>query len=197
LQKKVADQDVKIETLETKNDSLIKENRKLTGENTKLTKENERLSSELKSSKRLADQYAQKIKSLERQNTVSSSAKEPAGKTLTVDFPVTARLLSKKRHDATSVAANIVFYNGSTRDLEGFTANLKFMNGTRVLHEVVVENTNPVESGENVSWYGAIPYDMTDNGQALFYNLDADDLSIDVEVHSIVTSSGQVKNFLK
>ncbi|ERP39321.1 hypothetical protein [Chitinivibrio alkaliphilus] len=110
-------------------------------------------------------------------------------------FPITANLLSKRHHDDQNIAANIVFTNNSATHLERFTANVVFYDNSRRLHEVVIDVNQSVRAGENVSWFGAIPYDRNDSDQARFYNADHRDIDVKVEVRETVDSQGRERSY--
>lgn len=172
----------------------------LNGKVAELEKKNRSLEQTIKEKDLLVEQYKTQIRKLQGASngtTTTTSSAASHRQVPVLKYPITANLLSKKNHDGSSQACQIIFYNGSAQDLHSFTANLRFVSGGRVINDCIVEVAERATSGENVSWYGAIPYDMTSPTGVEFFNASAERLNIVVEVHSITTTSGVVKNFLK
>lgn len=193
---------MRIQELTSAVNMLERDTATLNGKIVELEKKNNDLAQTVKEKDLLVEQYKKQIRKLQ---TVSSGTSSTTTTTTVgvnrqvpvLKYPITGKLMDKKNHDASSQACRIIFYNGSAQDLLGFTANVRFVSGGQVLTDCIVDVTERSSSGENVSWYGAIPYDLTDPNSALFYNTVADRIDVIVEVHSITTTSGVVKNFLK
>ncbi|MGM0461906.1 MAG: hypothetical protein ACQEQ4_05740 [Fibrobacterota bacterium] len=211
LQSRVAEQDSTITEMKIENDSLKKANIALENEAEKLrntagdlettvadleSKVEEMEEASLNAEAQLEDceRRVDSIKSAEADVETTSRRNESE---VTEQFPMEGNILSKRSHEGSSQALNIAFYNGSRQDLRRFSATLKFYHRSRLIHQVIVDVNEPVRSGENLSWYGAIPYDRSDSGEALFSELERDEMDIEVEVREITTAGGRTRNFVR
>lgn len=193
----------RVQELTTAVHVLERDTAALHGKVVELEKRCQALEQKIKEKDLLVNQYTQQIRKLQSTGgsgtttTTTTTTVESNRQVPVLKYPITASMMDKKDHDASSQACRIVFYNGSAQDLLGFTANLRFTVGGQVVNDCIIEVTERSNSGDNVSWYGAIPYNLTDPKGAAFYNARADHMGVIVEVHSITTTSGVVKNFLK
>lgn len=178
---------------------LERDTANLKAQNLELQNKNQKLEQTIKEKELLIKQYTDQLKKYRTTttgNTTTTTVVEHR-QVPTLMYPVSGKLMDKKDYDASNQACRIIFYNGSAQDLLGFTANLRFTVGGQVVNDCIVQVNERVSTGENVSWYGAIPYNMTDSKGNAFYNARAESMDVIVEVHSITTTSGVVKNFLK
>jgi FtsZ-binding cell division protein ZapB len=211
LQTRVAEQDSTITEMKIENDSLKKANIALENEADDLRNTAEDLETtvsdlesnveELKEASLNAEAQLEdcqrRVDSLKSSTGGRTNSSRRSESAVTEQFPMEGTILSKRAHDGSAQALNIAFYNGSRQDLNRFSANLKFYHRSRLIHQVIVDVNEPVRSGENLSWYGAIPYDRSDAGQALFSELERNEMDVEVEVREITTTGGRTRSFLR
>ncbi len=171
---------------EAKNTSITAQNKTLTEKNKKLSKEVETLRMDVKKKDGIIAAY--------KRNTVQvdeSSSKTPAVPV----YPISAKILKKNVHDASNLAMLLTIYNGSAEALNGFSANLQFVQNGVVLLECLVDINKNFPSGENVIWNGAIPYDSTDPSNMVLYNANKETVQVIVDVKSVILTNGVTRKY--
>ncbi len=184
-----------VDTLQSRNVTLLADNQKLEAEKQQLVTRYSGVDAKLKGVEKSLDSLRlkntilnNKIKQYEALTGTGSST--PSS---TMTYPLTGSILRKKRYDQSNVEMHIAFLNNSTKSLQGFTANVKFYEGTMLLNECVIEVKESMPAGENVTWYGAIPFNSSRAEHVRFYNIEANKLRIIMEVKSVIDNNGIVK----
>ncbi len=185
-------------SLEERNNALKDENKELTQSNLVFEAQVTKIDSELQQEKNTVAELKRKIEVLQKQlksavgSSGSSTTSQVAGFS---PFPISGQLVTKKVHDAANLATLLSFYNGAAESLSGFNAKLTFSQYGNALLTCNVTVNKAISAGENVTWYGAIPYNSMDSNNTHFYNAQTNTIKVAVEVTSVILTNGAVRNY--
>jgi hypothetical protein len=189
-------------SVQEKNRDIIDENKKLTTENKSLTGINNNLSSKVTNLEKQVSDLSLELKKNNaiiaqyKQNAIVAEKKVvEASRPAVSAFPLEGKILKKNAHDASNLAVLLTFYNGSAETLNGFSANLQFIQNGKILLECLVDIQKSFPSAENVTWYGAIPYSAADAANMHFFNANPESIDINVDVKSVVLTNGAVRKY--
>ena len=183
--------------LNTENNSLKESNKALTDKVTALENSLQAKQIEIKD---LADANRKlrielQSNQVAKPDTIHVAAKAPAAPTLRVPtYPITAVLMKDPvKHDAHTLAVLLEFYNGSNQTLRGFVGVLQFHRNGVILLETTVNVSKQINSGERISWYGAVPYDPANSGNVRMAQSSASAIQVIFDAQTITAANGTVQ----
>lgn len=198
-------------TLQASKDELIVENKKITDSLNVLEAQVSNLDSIRTEQKNSLEDQKQKIVELEKKLKNAVTALETISRPTTTPvvaatssttaiavtslFPITSTIMTKKAYDGSNIAALLSFYNASAESVASFESRLHFSQNGEELLVCPVSVNKPVKYGENVTWYGALPYNPADSKNARFFDADPSLITVNVEVLSVTLTNGTVRKF--
>ena len=119
----------------------------------------------------------------------------PAAPTLRVpQFPLQVSLIKDpKKHDASNLAVLLTFHNSSAKSLQGFVGVLQFHQNGTILLEATVNISKVIAAGGDMTWYGAIPYDASNQGNVKLSQMDAGSIQVLFDAQTVTMSNGVVQ----